>query len=135
MPDLLDLGKARKELESKGLLQIERDTALTWGGRAAASYAFVLEEQDHAERMRCFWEGETYRAEAVEHAAMTEDARFVERITTEIEAHRSKARRVLLEAGHAFVEGNRTPKAQRGLRPSPQTPGLGRRAEPGTPKQ
>ncbi|HJQ93617.1 MAG TPA: hypothetical protein VJ874_04955, partial [Candidatus Thermoplasmatota archaeon] len=75
MPDLLDLDKAKKELDSKDLLTIERETALTWGGRAAASYACVLEEPDHAERMRCFWEGETYRAEAVEHAAMTEDAR------------------------------------------------------------
>jgi hypothetical protein len=135
MPDLLDLGKARKELESKDLLQIERDTALTWGGRAAASYAFVLEEEDHAERMRCFWEAETYRAEAVEHAAMSEDARFVERLTTEIEAHRAKARDILLEAGHEFVQGNRTPKSHRGMRPAPQTPGLGRRAEPKNPAQ
>lgn len=130
MPDLLDLAKARKELESKDLLQIERDTALTWGGRAAASYAFVLEEPDHAERMRCFWEAETYRAEAVEHAAMTEDARFVERVTTEIEAHRARARDALLKEGHGFVQGNRTPKAGRGMRPTPQTPGLGRRAQP-----
>lgn len=113
MPDLLDLEKARKELESKGLLAIERETALTWGGRAAASYGFVLEEEDHAERMRCFWEGETYRAEAIEHAAMTEDARFVEQITAEVETHRARARELLLAAGHEFVQGNRTPKPRR----------------------
>ncbi|MEA3137189.1 MAG: hypothetical protein QOC71_1470 [Thermoplasmata archaeon] len=117
MPDLLDLEKAKKELDSKDLLTIERETALTWGGRAAASYVNVVEEEDHAEQMRSFWEGETYRAEAVEHAAMTEDARFVERLTVEIEGHRAKARGLLLAAGHAFVAGNRTPKAMRGERP------------------
>lgn len=118
MPALLDLGKARKELDSKDLLTIERETALTWGGRAAASYDLVDEEEDHAEQMRCFWEAETYRAEAVEHAAMTEDARFVERLTVEIEGHRAKARDLLLKAGHAFVKGSRTPKAKRGQRPA-----------------
>lgn len=129
MPALLDVAKARKELDQKDLLAIERDTALTWGGRAAASYECSLESgSDHAAAMQCFWEAETYRAEAVEHAAMTEDARFVERITTEIEAYRAKARKALVEAGHAWVEGSRTPKAQRGQRPTPATPGLGRRA-------
>jgi hypothetical protein len=151
MPDLLDLGKARKELEEKDLLTIERETAKTWGGRAAVSYAFVQEEGDHTEQMRCFWEAETYRAEAVEHAAMTEDAGFLAAILKEIEGHRGKARRTLVEAGHAFVQGSRTPKAtsnrseppSRPLefqswdrlanrtasasRPSPRTPGMGRR--------
>ena len=136
MPGLLDVDKARKEIDSKDLLTIERDTALTWGGRAAASYeCSLVDGDDHAEAMRCFWEAETYRAEAVEHAAMTEDARFVERLTTEIEAYRAKARTALLEAGHAFVAGNRTPKASRGMRPSPATPGLGRRAKPERPAQ
>jgi hypothetical protein len=164
MPHLLDVDKAKKELEAKDLLTIERETALTWGGRAAASYSCVLEEEDHAERMRCFWEGETYRGEAIEHAAMTEDAGFLERLTIEVEGHRAKARDLLLAAGHEFVAGNRTPKAKRGdrpaaaaskamtwelvddapdkperpakaekgpivSRPSPATPGLGRRPE------
>lgn len=135
MPALLDVEKARKEIDQKDLLTIERDTALTWGGRAAASYECSVEDgaDDHAEAMRCFWEAETYRAEAVEHAAMTEDARFVERITAEIESYRAKARTALVEAGHAYVEGNRTPKAQRSQRPSPKTPGLGRRATPESP--
>jgi hypothetical protein len=113
MPGLLDVDKARKELEEKDLLTIERETAKTWGARAAASYLGALEDPDHAEQMRCFWEAETYRAEAIEHAAMAEDARFVERLTVEVEAYRSKARAHLLGAGHAFVEGNRTPKMRR----------------------
>lgn len=127
MSPLLDLDKARKELDSKDLLTIERETALTWGGRAAASYDLSAEEEDHAEQMRCFWEAETYRGEAVEHAAMTEDARFVERLTTEVESHRARARELLLAAGHEFVQGSRTPKASRGQRPTPTTPGIGRR--------
>lgn len=110
---MLDLAKARKELAAKDLLAIERETALTWGGRAAGSYSFVLEESDHAEQMRCFWEGETYRSEAVEHAAMTEDSDFLEMVLKEIEGHRSKARSRLVEAGHEFVNGNRTPRSRR----------------------
>jgi hypothetical protein len=113
MPGLLDVDKARRELEEKDLLTIERETAKTWGARAAASYLGAFEDPDHAEQMRFFWEAETYRAEAIEHAAMTEDARFVERLTVEVEGYRGKARNHLLSAGHAFVEGNRTPKMRR----------------------
>ena len=120
MPDLLDLDKAKRELEAKDLLTIERETALTWGGRAAASYGFVLTEEDHAEAMRCFWEAETYRGEAVEHAAMTEDADFVAQLTLEVEGHRARARELLLAAGPEFVQGNRTPAAHRGARPMTQ---------------
>lgn len=134
MADLLDLEKARKELRAKDLLAIERDTALTWGGRAGASYGNVVAEADHAEGMRWFWEAETYRAEAIEHAAMTEDAPFVARLTAEIERHRAKARRHLVKAGHAFVQGNRTPKGTRGQRPG-RTLGLGRRSQPRAPAQ
>ena len=114
-------------------MTIERDTAITWGGRAAASYECSLEEgeSDHAEAMRCFWEGETYRAEAVEHAAMTEDARFVERIASEVEEYRAEAREALVKAGHAFVEGSRTPKSSRGQRPPSAVPGLRRRGSVG----
>ena len=130
MPHLLDVDKAKKELEAKDLLTIERETALTWGGRAAASYVFVLEEPDHAEAMRCFWEAETYRGEAIEHAAMTEDARFLERLAAEVEGHRAKARDLLLAAGHDFVQGGRTPKANRPPPPSGRAQRLAARAQP-----
>lgn len=129
MPSLLDVDKARKELEEKDLLTIERETAKTWGGRAAASYLGALEDPDHAEQMRYFWEAETYRAEAIEHAAMAEDAGFVERLTVEIESYRAKARGHLLQAGHAFVEGNRTPKLRR-PEPSSRAERLAVRAQP-----
>jgi hypothetical protein len=125
MPELLDVDKARAELEEKDLLTIERETAKTWGGRAAASYANALEDEDHAEQMRSFWEAETYRAEAVEHAAMTEDADFVRELTAAVESYRSRAREHLLAAGHAFVEGNRTPRAQRPSQRPPAAPPSG----------
>jgi predicted DNA binding protein len=130
MPDLLNVDKARKELDQKDLQTIERETALTWGGRAAASYACSLEDSgsDHAEAMRCFWEGETYRAEALEHAAMTEDPRLLERLTTEIESYRAKARDALVRAGHAFVQGGRTPRGQRPAQgPAESRPAKGER--------
>lgn len=115
MAHLLNLDKARKELDAKDLLTIERETALTWGGRAAASYECALEDaaDDHAEAMRCFWEGETYRAEALEHAAMAEDVRLLERVTQEIEGYRGKARDALVAAGHDYIEGGRTPRSKR----------------------
>jgi hypothetical protein len=128
MPGLLDLPKARRELDEKDLLTIERETAITWGGRAAASYECALDEAggDQAEAMRCFWEGETYRAEALEHAAMTEDPALLDEIRREIEAHRSQAREALTKAGHAAVEGGRTP---RGRRPAAGTKGTRRAGE------
>jgi hypothetical protein len=127
MADLLNVEKARKELDQKDLQTIERETAITWGGRAAASYECALEDNgdDHAEAMRCFWEGETYRAEALEHAAMTEDGRFLERITTEVEAYRAKARNALVGAGHAYVQGGRTPRGQRPANGAKGSPRVG----------
>ncbi len=92
---MLDITKARDELRRTTLLDIERATALTWGGRAAASYTLVLEERDAGKRIQRFWEGEGYRQEALEHAAMTEDFDFLEELSDEVEAARARARPVL----------------------------------------
>jgi hypothetical protein len=92
---MLDVAKAVKELASKDMLTIERDTALAWGGRAAASYSCVMDEDDPRAQQRCFWEGENYRQEALEHAAMTEDLHFVADILKEIDGYRAKAKKVL----------------------------------------
>ena len=109
MPGLLDVAKAKKEIAAKEMAHIERETALTWGARAAASYECALVVEDIHGRLRCFWEAETYRSEALEHAAMTEDVRFLERLIVEIEGYRSKARDSL-EAERA---GNRRPNRPR----------------------
>ncbi|HUR63128.1 MAG TPA: hypothetical protein VM241_01465 [Candidatus Thermoplasmatota archaeon] len=70
---MLDVEKALKELRTTSMAQIERSTALTWGGRAVASFRLCAEAGDWEARFRHFCEGENYRQEALEHAAMGED--------------------------------------------------------------
>jgi hypothetical protein len=111
MAGLLDVAKAKKEIAAKEMLQIERDTALTWGARAAASYDNARVVEDIHGRLQCFWEAETYRAEALEHAAMTEDVGFLETVRTEIEAYRARARDAL-EAERAGTRRPNRPKAE-----------------------
>lgn len=97
----LDLEKARDELAGKSMVEIERATALTWGGRAVASFQCSLEAKSIHDRFKCFYEGENYRQEALEHAAMTEDrGKLVGEMHDEIEAVRRRAM-AALEGGKA----------------------------------
>lgn len=84
---MLDLAAARKELQSKTLLEIERATALTWAGRAAASLDLAHEALAEPERVRRLRDAENYRQEAVEHAAMTQDIPFLQEILSALRAH------------------------------------------------
>lgn len=84
---MLDVAAARKELESKTLLDIERATADTWAGRAAACYDLAHDAKDDATRTRRLEEAMNYRQEAIEHAAMTEDIPFLQGLITEIRKH------------------------------------------------
>jgi hypothetical protein len=70
---MLDVEKALKELTTTSMAQIERTTALTWGGRAVASFRLCSQANDWETRFRHFCEGENYRQEALEHAAMAEN--------------------------------------------------------------
>ncbi len=96
---MLDVAKASKELAEKSMIEIERATALTWGGRAAASYTRCVEAGDNALGLQRFWEGETYRGEALEHAAMVEEDALVSELRREIETYRSKAKKTLTSQG------------------------------------
>lgn len=91
MAAIIDVEKGLKELRDKQLLQIERETASTWGGRAAASFRLAVEAAKLGERVRHLYEGENYRQEAFEHAAMTEDIDFYQQIAEEIEEYRKEA--------------------------------------------
>ena len=72
--------------------EIERQTALTWGGRAAASYQLSEEAKTLDKRFERFYEGENYRQEAFEHASMAEDrGKLLREIRDEIEAARESA--------------------------------------------
>lgn len=88
----LDIEKAMKELAEKSMMDIEQATALTWGGRAAASFRLSLEANTPSERLQRFYEGENYRQEAMEHASMLEDgAELLRAIHAEITLARTPA--------------------------------------------
>lgn len=92
----IDIEKGLKELREKTIVEIERATAITWGGRAAASFRLSREAATPAERVQRFHDGETYRGEAMEHAAMAEDGGALLRaIHDEVEAERGTASEAL----------------------------------------
>ncbi len=86
----LDLAKAREELLSKTILDIERATAITWAGRAAACFDLAHEAETRQGRQVRLMEAENYRQEALEHAAMTEDIPFLQGILQEVDAHKTR---------------------------------------------
>ena len=87
---MLDLAKARQELTSKSLLDIERATAETWASRAAVCLDLAHEAETRQGKQVRLREAETYRQEAIEHAAMTEDIPVLQSILAEIDAHKTR---------------------------------------------
>lgn len=83
---VLDVAKARKELQQKSLAEIERATALTWGARAAAAFALAGEEAQPERRWQWRLDAESYRQEALEHAAQTEDWTFLADVAAQLRA-------------------------------------------------
>lgn len=93
---VLDVERGLAELKTKSLAEIERATAVTWGGRAAASYRLAGEANSMAERFRHFYEAENYRQEALEHAAMAEDrGKLLMQVHDEVDDYRRRAAEVL----------------------------------------
>jgi hypothetical protein len=115
---MLDLHKARLELAKNTIQDIERSTALTWGSRAAAAFAEAQVEPDDKVRLQWLWDGENYRQEAIEHAAMVEDFAFLEELMNEIEVHRQQAKAAVAGTGLDSGEPAKGPGARRpGARP------------------
>jgi len=110
---MLDLAKAREELLSKSLLDIERATAITWASRAAACLDLAHEAETRQDRSLRLREAENYRQEALEHAAMTEDIPFLQQVLAEIDAHKLAS-----EQSHASSASARG----RGARPTRSRP-------------
>ncbi len=89
---LIDIEKGLAELKAKTMIDIEKATSITWGGRAAASYRLSREAASVTERLTRFYEGETFRGEAMEHAAMVEDGGTLLRgVHDEIDVERKPA--------------------------------------------
>lgn len=88
---MLNVPDAKKELLSKSLLDIERATANTWGSRAAACYQLAAEAKDDKTRSLRLQEAMNYRQEALEHAAMTEDLKFLQDLLRDIQTYQHAA--------------------------------------------
>lgn len=89
---VLDVQKGIDELKQKSMVDIEKATAQTWGGRAAASYQLATQAGETAQRMKHFYEGENYRQEALEHASMAEDGgKLLMQVHDEIADYRRRA--------------------------------------------
>ena len=68
---MLNLDKARKELEEKSYHDIQRETAWTWASRACVSYEFVLEAAKD-QKVSAWTQAEEYAHEAIEHSSLVE---------------------------------------------------------------
>lgn len=88
---LLKADNQIEELRKQSIEDIERDTAITWGERALAAYQIAGEKNDGEHRQRWLMDGENYRQESIEHAAMTADFDFVEALVGELDKARKSA--------------------------------------------
>ncbi|MHB8634653.1 MAG: hypothetical protein ACYDBQ_11955, partial [Thermoplasmatota archaeon] len=95
----LDVARALSELASMSLDDIEHQTALTWGARAVACFQRCGDATDWETGLSLYGDGENYRGESLEHAAMTSDWQtLIPALETQISAARSQAERALRKA-------------------------------------
>jgi len=70
---MINLHKARMELISKTLKQIQTETAFTWASRAIVAFENSAKVKNPDVAMKWLLEAEEYKHEALEHAALLED--------------------------------------------------------------
>lgn len=99
---VLDAEAALHELETTSLVQIEHSTALAWGGRSLASYRLASSATKPLDILHRFQDGEAFRQEALEHAAMADDDGG---LLATVQAELDAARRVALKAIEQAVAG------------------------------
>lgn len=87
---MLDLEKARQELGEKNLDQIQKETAMTWGSRAAVSFENCLAATG-IKKMTCFAIGLEYFHEALEHAALVEGEDVITALKKELSPYQERA--------------------------------------------
>lgn len=89
-PKMLNLEKARKEMEGKSYSQIQTDTAWTWASRASVSYEKVVSaEQD--EKIVFWTVAEELYHEAVEHAALSGSDSLLKSVREAVQPYQEKA--------------------------------------------
>jgi predicted GNAT family acetyltransferase len=84
----LDIQKGQKDIESKSLDEIQKDTAYTWASRAAAAYEKFEETKDPKWKI----DAEEYRHEAVEHSSLVYDVypEVLKEVNEKLQKYRSK---------------------------------------------
>ena len=89
---MLNLEKARKELEEKSYHDIQRETAWSWASRAAVNYEFVLEAAKD-QKVSAWTQAEEYAHEAIEHASLVEKdgPKLLKEIQDAIKPYQEKA--------------------------------------------
>lgn len=88
----LNVSGALQELRTKDRSQIEYETALTWAGRAVASYTLGLRSADRAAQVMRFAEGDGYADEAREHASHVNDGgRLLRYVSEQVSSARESA--------------------------------------------
>lgn len=89
---MLNLEKARKELEEKNYFEIQKDTAWAWASRSCVSYDFVLEASKD-QIVAAYVVAVEFEHEAIEHSALVEksSSTLLKEIQEAIRPHQEKA--------------------------------------------
>jgi len=89
---MLKVKEAKEELSQTSYLEIQKQTAIKWASRAAASYDLALEEKDLSRKIAVFMVAEEYHHEAIEHAALYEDGgALLTQVDKELDQYRERA--------------------------------------------
>jgi hypothetical protein len=81
------MNKAMGELQEKSMEQIQHETAITWAGRALASYTLFERTGD----LQKLLDGEEFAHEAVEHASLAGSPGFSDLIAAHVHDAREHA--------------------------------------------
>lgn len=81
---MMDVEKAKQELQQKTLQQIQRDTALSWGARTMAVIEFSDQAKSQTELLHWMVDAHEYYHEALEHGALVDEPGFFDNLKKEI---------------------------------------------------
>lgn len=88
---MLKLDEARQELKSKSYQQIQKETAIKWASRAAASFELCVEAKEEDKLLHWSIGEDTYH-EALEHAILAdEDGKTAKEVREAVHPYLEKA--------------------------------------------
>lgn len=93
---LLDPKEAAKELQQKTEKEIQHETAIKWGNRAAQAFINSKTSDDREERLEWFIAAEEYYHESLEHAALVyDDGKLLSSLQKELDQYKKIAKKEL----------------------------------------